>query len=49
LDRRDITDVLGVPVLTTIESDPAVARSVDAGLLVRRPNRMLERSLRVLW
>src|SRR5690606_27286599 len=48
LDRRDVAQVLGLPVLASVECDPAVARSVDAGLLVRRPNRGLERSLRDL-
>jgi hypothetical protein len=45
LDRRDVRQVLGVPVLAVVEADPALARSVDAGLLSRRPHRALERSL----
>ena len=49
LDRRDVTDVLSLPVLAEVELDPAVARSVDAGLLTRRSHRVLERSLRELW
>jgi MinD-like ATPase involved in chromosome partitioning or flagellar assembly len=48
LDRRDVADVLGLQVVASVEVDPAVARSVDAGLLVRRPNRVLERALREL-
>lgn len=45
LDRRDVHQVLGIPVVAVIEADPALARSVDAGLLSRRPHRSLERSL----
>jgi hypothetical protein len=48
LDRRDVHQVLGVPVLAVVEADPALARSVDAGLLSRRPHRSLERSLAAL-
>ncbi|MTA43546.1 MAG: hypothetical protein F2567_10995, partial [Actinobacteria bacterium] len=36
LGRRDVEDVLGVPVIATIEVDAAVARAVDAGLLAAR-------------
>jgi hypothetical protein len=46
LGRRDIEDVLGVPVRAEVEVDPAVARAVDAGLLARRVPRSLERALR---
>ncbi len=46
LGRRDIEEVLGVPVRAEIAYDPAVARAVDAGLLSRRVPRALERSLR---
>jgi Mrp family chromosome partitioning ATPase len=49
LGRHDVADVLSLPVLATVDLDPALARSVDAGLLARRPHRMLERSLRELW
>lgn len=49
LDHRDITQVLGLPMLAQVDLDPAVARSVDAGLLTRTPHRALERSLRGLW
>jgi hypothetical protein len=48
LDRHDVSQVLGLPVLGRVELDPAVARSVDAGLLTRRPSRSLERQLRGL-
>lgn len=39
LGRRDIEDVLGVPVVATFAVTPAVARLVDAGLLMTRPPR----------
>jgi hypothetical protein len=46
LGRRDVEDVLGVPVRAEVEIDAAVARAVDAGLLARRVPRALERALR---
>lgn len=46
LGCRDIEDVLGVPVRAEVAWDPAVARSVDAGLLAARVPRTLERALR---
>jgi Mrp family chromosome partitioning ATPase len=46
LGRRDVEDVLGVPVRAQIPWDPAVARSVDAGLLGTRVPRQLHRALR---
>ncbi len=46
LGRRDVEDVLGVPVRAEVEVDAAVARAVDAGLLARRVPRPLERALR---
>ncbi len=45
MDRRDVHDVLGIPVVAVVEADPALARAVDAGLLARRPNRTIERAL----
>jgi hypothetical protein len=45
LTRRDVEDVLGVPVRAEVAWDPGVARCVDAGLLGRRVPRALERSL----
>jgi len=48
LGRRDVEDVLGVPVRAEIAIDEAVARAVDAGLLARRIPRSLERALRPL-
>jgi MinD-like ATPase involved in chromosome partitioning or flagellar assembly len=46
LTRRDVEEVLGVPVRAEVAHDPAVARAVDAGLLTARVPRALERSLR---
>jgi MinD-like ATPase involved in chromosome partitioning or flagellar assembly len=46
LGRRDVEEVLGVPVRAEVAYDPAVARAVDAGLLAGRVPRILERSLR---
>ena len=39
LGRRDVVDVIGVPIVAELAVSPAVARSIDAGLLVsaRRP------------
>ena len=46
LTRRDVEEVLGVPVRAEIPYEPAVARAVDAGLLTSRVPRNLERLLR---
>lgn len=46
LDRSDVEEVAGVPVVAAVSFDPAVARAVDAGLLTSRLPRLLERSLR---
>ena len=46
LTRRDIEDVLGVPVRAEVDYDPAIARAVDAGLLAGRVPRSLEKALR---
>lgn len=46
LSRRDVEEVLGVPVRAEVAWEPGVARCVDAGLLGRRVPRSLERSLR---
>jgi hypothetical protein len=45
LDRDDVDEVLGAPVVAEVPVDPAVARAVDAGLLVSRLPRSLERAL----
>lgn len=46
LSRRDVEDVLGVPVRAVVPVDPTVARAVDAGLLPARLPRVLARALR---
>lgn len=46
LRRRDIEDVLGVPVVAEVPVDPAIARLVDAGLLASRLPSTLARPLR---
>ena len=46
LGRRDVEEVLGVPVVAEVAVDDGVARAVDAGLLARRVPRSLERALR---
>ncbi|MEZ5383693.1 MAG: cellulose synthase operon protein YhjQ/BcsQ [Microthrixaceae bacterium] len=45
LVASDLEATVGAPTLATVELDPAVARSVDAGLLTSRLPRRLERSL----
>jgi hypothetical protein len=46
LSAADIERALGVPVVAEVQLDPAVARAVDAGLLVARLPRSLVASLR---
>ncbi len=46
LGADDAGEVLGVPVAAAVEVDLAVARTVDAGLLLARPPRQLQRGLR---
>jgi hypothetical protein len=46
LDSRDVATVLGLPLLGVVEADPAVARAIDAGTLVRRVPASLRRGLR---
>jgi MinD-like ATPase involved in chromosome partitioning or flagellar assembly len=42
LQPRDVEDVLGVPVVTEIRWEPAVARAVDSGLMrARLPKQLL--------
>lgn len=45
LDDRMIADALGLQRLGRLDLDPAVARSVDAGLIVRRPPRAAVRQV----
>ena len=42
LTARDVTEVLDVAVVATVAARPAVARTIDAGLLVSRIHRMRE-------
>lgn len=46
LGARDVEDVLGVPVLATIEARGTVARAVDAGVLTSRIPDSVARPLR---
>ncbi len=46
LSRRDVEDVLGIPVRAEIAYEESIARAVDAGLLGTRIPRTLERALR---
>lgn len=46
LTRADVQTALGVPVVSVVQLDPAVARAVDAGLLASRLPRGLARELR---
>jgi hypothetical protein len=48
LDHTDVEDVLGIPVVATVDVDESVSRAVDAGLLNARMPRELTRSLRHL-
>ncbi len=45
LSARDVSRTLGVPVVAEVHYDPAVARAVDAGLLVSRLPRSLTHQL----
>ncbi|MGZ4695701.1 MAG: nucleotide-binding protein [Acidimicrobiales bacterium] len=45
LGRDDVEQIVGVPVVAEVLVDSAVARAVDAGLLVGRLPRSLERAL----
>jgi hypothetical protein len=40
LTATDVAEVLGVPVVATVEVNPAVARTIDAGLLAARLHRL---------
>jgi len=48
LGRDEVETVVGAPVLAEVAVDPAVARSVDAGMLASRLPRALDRALRTL-
>jgi hypothetical protein len=45
LRAADVERAVGVPVVTQLDLDPAVARAVDAGLLAARLPRLLQRQL----
>lgn len=45
LNRLDVEDCIGAPVVAEVAVDPAVARAVDAGLLATRLPRGLAREL----
>ncbi len=49
LGARDVAAALDRPLAATVEVDPAVARAVDAGLLLRRPPGAIGRSVARLW
>ncbi len=46
LDERDVEEVLGVPVVATVDLHPSVARAVAAGLLLARLPRTLVKPFR---
>lgn len=46
LGRRDVEQIVGAPVITTVSVDPHLARAVDAGLLVARLPHLIGRELR---
>jgi hypothetical protein len=46
LGTRDVEDVLGLPVVATIEARGSTARAVDAGVLITRMPERLARPLR---
>jgi hypothetical protein len=48
LSERDVSDVLGVPVVATVPADAAIARATDAGLLLARLHRLPLRRLAAL-
>lgn len=46
LSPVDVSEILGLPLIGSVEADPEVARAVDAGTLHRRVPRALVRGLR---
>jgi hypothetical protein len=48
LTRHDVENIVGAPVRAEIACDPAIARTVDAGVLASKMPRPLERALRGL-
>ena len=45
LGRTDVADVIGAPIVAVVPVEPAIARTVDAGLLGARPPAELLRAL----
>lgn len=48
IGEREVSDVLGVPVVAEVPVDPSVARSIDAGLFSSRVPRVLTSKLGML-
>jgi len=46
LDSKDVSGILGLPVVGVVEADPQVTRAVDSGTLIRRIPPSLARGLR---
>ena len=46
LGAREVSRALRTPVVATVSDDPAIARSVDSGQVLRRSPRGLDKSLR---
>lgn len=49
LGTTDVEAAIGAPVVLEIDIDPSIARSVDAGLLAKRPSRSLVRIVSRVW
>jgi len=49
LDRRDVERIAGAPVLAAPSVDAAIARRIDAGLILRRPPTALLAAGRRIW
>ncbi|MFZ4518876.1 MAG: hypothetical protein ACOYOP_10825 [Microthrixaceae bacterium] len=49
LDARDAAATLNRPLVASVEVDPAVARAVDSGMLLRRPPGSIGRVVGRLW
>lgn len=45
LQDDDLSAVIGAPVVSTVDVDPAVSRSVDSGMLVQRRPRPFLKSI----
>ncbi len=49
LDARDVEHVTGRPVMAVVDHTPVVARTIDAGLLMQRLDRISEFSQLRTW